>query len=386
VIRAIVSSWWLAAAVAAPPAAYEVPRATADRKALLDSRAEAWKGAPAITWGPASYETTFRAFWSGEGLHVLFEARDPDPWHTFSRHDERLYDEEVVEIFLDPDRSGTHYAEVQWNPVNAICDYHVIAPLPAYKGNRSWTFEGIESRVEIRKEGERTTGWVTAAFLPWTGLAALPSVANIPLPPRPGDRWRFNVFRIERPHGPKDPERDVVLAAWSPAPIPKFHVPSAFRDLVFTEPAKEDPLVLGTRAHQLATYVIDEEPATSDRALADVGDPVLEFILAAPTTWDERLVIGGLPPGITAVARRKGAEWFLGIVTEAGAGTVEIPLAFLGHEHFTAEIYADAADADRFPQHVAVEKRRVDRATRLLARLAPGGGYAVRLVPVAYSF
>jgi hypothetical protein len=41
------------------------------------------------------------------------------------------------------------------------------------------------------------------------------------------------VFRIERPHGPSEPERGVILAAWSPAPIPKFHVASAFRDLVF---------------------------------------------------------------------------------------------------------------------------------------------------------
>jgi len=55
----------------------------------------------------------------------------------------------------------------------------------------------------------------------------------VALPPRPGDRWRFNVFRVERRHGPKDAERDAVYAAWSPPPIPKFHVPSAFRDFVF---------------------------------------------------------------------------------------------------------------------------------------------------------
>ena len=53
------------------------------------------------------------------------------------------------------------------------------------------------------------------------------------LPPRPDDRWRFNVFRIERPGGPKEPEKDALYLAWSPTGQAGFHVPQAFRDLVF---------------------------------------------------------------------------------------------------------------------------------------------------------
>lgn len=43
-----------------------------------------------------------------------------------------------------------------------------------------------------------------------------------------------------------------------------------------------------------------------------------------------------------------------------------------------AEIYAAA---DRFPKKVTIERKTVDRGTRLAARLAPGGAYAVRLRP-----
>ena len=49
------------------------------------------------------------------------------------------------------------------------------------------------------------------------------------------DRWRFNVFRLERPHGKADPEKDLVAAAWSPPGEPSFHVPAAFRDFVYRE-------------------------------------------------------------------------------------------------------------------------------------------------------
>jgi hypothetical protein len=53
------------------------------------------------------------------------------------------------------------------------------------------------------------------------------------LPPEPGDRWRFNVFRIKRPGGPGAPERDAIYAAWAVPDGPSFHVPAVFRDLRF---------------------------------------------------------------------------------------------------------------------------------------------------------
>ena len=65
------------------------------------------------------------------------------------------------------------------------------------------------------------------------GAKPLPSAAHAAVPPLPGDRWRFNLFRIERPGGPQAPEKDVVAVAWSPTGEPSFHVPRAFRDLVF---------------------------------------------------------------------------------------------------------------------------------------------------------
>jgi hypothetical protein len=232
----------LAAAADAPrePLGYEIRRTAAKADALLAAHPDAWKEATPITWGPSGYETTFRGAWNDEGLFVSFEAADPSPWHTFEQRDDRLWDEEVVEIFLDLDRSGTHYAEVEISPANVVCDLHIHFPLPMkqddpeWKSDRAWDYEGLVSRAEIRKDKDgKTTGWMASAFLPWHGLASLPSAKHVSLPPKPGDVWRFNVFRIERPYGPQEPERDHLYLAWSPAPIPQFHVASAFRDLVF---------------------------------------------------------------------------------------------------------------------------------------------------------
>jgi len=223
----------LAAALAAGEA-YPVAPAAAGRAVLLDSADEAWAGARRIAWGEARYETAFRALWDASGLYVRFDARDADPWSTMTKRDEWIWQEEAVEIFLDLDRSGRDYAEIEISPANVVCDVRMVTPWPDKESDYSWDLAGLESRVHLRRDaGGTTTGWTAAAFLPWAGFRSLPSAKGSRLPPRAGDRWRFNVFRIERPHGKQDPERDAVYAAWSPPGEPSFHVPAAFRDLVF---------------------------------------------------------------------------------------------------------------------------------------------------------
>jgi hypothetical protein len=227
------------AAVAAPAAPrYEIARAAATPAALLAADETAWHAAATAEWGPTAFATRFRALWSDEGLFLRFDATDPSPWHTMTRRDEHLWDEEVVEIFLDLDRSGRDYYELEVNPANVVCDLRMVAPWPDKKGDIDWNLAGLETRVLARTSAKAARGWTATAFLPWQGLRALPSAARVALPPRPGDAWRFNVFRIERPGGKAHPEKDAVFAAWSPPSVESFHDTSAFRDLVFLAPAR----------------------------------------------------------------------------------------------------------------------------------------------------
>jgi hypothetical protein len=145
----------------------------------------------------------------------------------------------VVEIFLDPDRSGRDYYELEIDPANVVCDLRMISPWPDKKGDIDWNLAGLETRVHTMKDGAgRATGWTATAVLPWSGLRPLPSAGKVAVPPEAGDRWRFNVFRIERPGGPGAPEKDAVFAAWSPPSVKSFHDAGAFRDFVFLAPAR----------------------------------------------------------------------------------------------------------------------------------------------------
>jgi hypothetical protein len=224
---------------AAETPSYSVAPTSAETGTLLAADEAAWTGASAIAWGPAPYETRFRALWSPAGLFVRFDADDPSPWHTMTRRDEHLWDEEVVEIFLDPDRSGRDYYELEVNPANVVCDLRMISPWPDKKGDIDWNLAGLETRVHpLGGAAAGAHGWTVTAFLPWRGLRALSSAGKVALPPKPGDAWRFNVFRIERPGGKASPEKDAVFAAWSPPSVQSFHDAGAFRDFVFASPAR----------------------------------------------------------------------------------------------------------------------------------------------------
>ena len=161
------------------------------------------------------------------------------------------------------------------------------------------------------------------------------------------------------------------------------YTPGGFENVTRTafEPRMERPMVMGTRAHQLAMYVVYEAPfqMVSDHPDAYEGQTGFDFIKAVPATWDETRVLNGLPGEYITIARRRGDEWFLGSMNNWTPRQLDIPLSFLGPGHYTAEIYSDASDADRFPKNVTVQKKWVDRRTHLKAQLAPGGGFAVKL-------
>jgi alpha-glucosidase len=144
------------------------------------------------------------------------------------------------------------------------------------------------------------------------------------------------------------------------------------------------PMVMGTRAHQLAMYVVYQAAfqMVSDWPGAYEGQPEFQFIKDVPATWDESRVLNGRPGESITMARRRGDEWFLGSMTGWQPRELEVPLSFLGNSRYVAEIYADAADAGAQPKHVAMEKKKVNRNSRLKIRMAAGGGCAVRFVPM----
>jgi hypothetical protein len=218
----------LALALSAAEGVYRVEATAAETERLLTGDEE-WRPAGRLSFGPSSYRTHFRALWSGAGIYLRFDVVDPDPWHTMTKRDQHLWEEEVVEIFLDLDGSGTHYAEIELSPANVVSDVRMIRASPDKEMDLAFDLEGLRSRVVLRKD----SGWTGVLFVPWEAFRPLPSARNVSLPPKAGDRFRFNLYRIERPGGRKRPAEGAIFASWSPTGEDSFHVPSSFQTLEF---------------------------------------------------------------------------------------------------------------------------------------------------------
>jgi alpha-glucosidase len=145
----------------------------------------------------------------------------------------------------------------------------------------------------------------------------------------------------------------------------------------------EMPMVLGTRAQELALYVVFESPLemVSDYPEQYKGQKAFDFIKQVPATWDEVRVIDGLPMRYINLARRSGKDWYVGSLTNWEERNSKVPLDFLGESKYVAEIYADAPDAASNATHITFSKRPVDRTTVLDIHMVSGGGNAIWIHP-----
>ncbi len=166
---------------------------------------------------------------------------------------------------------------------------------------------------------------------------------------------------------------------------PLDYTPGAFGNATRESfiPRNSQPMGLGTRAHELALYVVLESPLqmVSDYPEHYAGQHDFEFIKQVPATWDEVRVICGTPMENITVARRSGKDWYVGSITNWDARTVRVPLDFLGEGKYTAEIYADAPDAGTKATHTTFTTQPVNKSTVLEVKMVSGGGNAIWIHP-----
>ena len=161
-------------------------------------------------------ETEVRLLWTPETLFLRFRVRyrtitvfaDAE---TNGRRDQ-LWDRDVAEAFLQPDRSNLRrYKEFEVSPNGFWIDLD-IAP-----GEKHDLKSGLNRRV-VLNEAQKI--WIAELAIPMKCLVPKfdPTVA-----------WRVNFYRVE---GAEEPR---FYSGWRPTntPVPNFHVPEAFGELVF---------------------------------------------------------------------------------------------------------------------------------------------------------
>jgi hypothetical protein len=173
---------------------------------------------------PPRLATSVALWFDAEALNVLFSCADDRVEATHIRHDAPLYEEDVVEIFVAPERLERYY-ELEVSPRATLFDATVDSPeldRATMHVDRAWTCEGLMAAVRSITEGDGSITTDTIVRVPFASLGRSE--------PRDGETWRINFFRIDR-----HPERGDEYSAWQPTmkKPADFHVPAAFGTVRF---------------------------------------------------------------------------------------------------------------------------------------------------------
>jgi len=185
--------------------------------------------------GALRFRTQAMALWDARNLYIGMVGVDDSVWATETRYDVPLWHEEVMEIVLDPGGRGKPYIELQINPQAAVRDVlveNIFLPREQWDWDAwgRWQLKGLEHAVQVIRDEDydRDLGWSIELAIPWESLRG--AAEGVALPPQPGDRWRANFYRYDRPEG--KPEE---LSAWCDTESDTFHVPEKFGVLHFLD-------------------------------------------------------------------------------------------------------------------------------------------------------
>lgn len=146
-----------------------------------------------------------------------------------------------------------------------------------------------------------------------------------------------------------------------------------------------------TLCGQLALYLTMYSPLQMTADLPEhyeKYDDAFQFIRDVATDWDDSRYLEAEPARYITVARKaKGTDrWFIGGKCNEDGHQSDLRLDFLDKgKKYVCTVYADAKDADyeKNPKAYTITRRTVKQGDRLRLKMAPGGGFAVSLFPVA---
>jgi hypothetical protein len=169
--------------------------------------------------------TEVGAYYDRQTLYVLFEGDDDQVVANYRDHDEPLYLEDVLEVYLAPN-SLTEYFELEVSPLGTTFDARIVSP------------NGERSSMHADLDWECTGFWTALRreYLPggqsrFAAVLAIPFAALGRRTPRQGEAWRANFYRIDRAVAGDQ------YTAWRPTlrQPADFHVPAAFGELRFRQ-------------------------------------------------------------------------------------------------------------------------------------------------------
>lgn len=175
------------------------------------------------------------------------------------------------------------------------------------------------------------------------------------------------------------PEHNVKLAFTRMLAGQMDYTPGGFLNVTREQFKQQTPaIVWNTRAAELSKFVIYESPLTvvCDHPDNIINQPGADFLKIVPTTWDDIKFLGGYPGEWVAIAKRKGDDWFVGVMNNSKARSVAIMTDFLDETQlYNIASWSDTKYSGKKPTEIQQATKSVKKSELLKISLADNGGY-----------
>ena len=209
--------------------------------------------------------TQAKLLWDDTNLYISFTSEDPDVWGEMVNHDSHLWNEEVVEVFCDPDGDGLQYLELQANPLGTKLDL-VMSKAYSAGGSADFSWQLEDFKVGIGIKGTQNdltdvdTLWICEMALPFQHLAFCAPTKNFP--PLDGDQWRLLMTRYDYE---RTGSKRVEISAWNKLDNRGFHAPDKFGRIIFSnETVSSVKSTTGSKNHPVTFELVDNFPNPFD--------------------------------------------------------------------------------------------------------------------------
>ena len=173
--------------------------------------------------------------WDEDNLYIYVTVADTDIVSRYTKHDEDLYKDDAIEVFIDADRNQRGYIELQVSPANVTFDKWWAATR-ATPGDMTWE-SNMETAVKLRgtvTPNDTDQGWDVEMRIPWAAVKGRDDKMAINTPPHIGDRWKMNIVRTNQRTGGVN-QAEGGASSWNRISVADFHALDRAMTIVFAD-------------------------------------------------------------------------------------------------------------------------------------------------------
>jgi hypothetical protein len=172
--------------------------------------------------------TRARLLWDDNYLYLAYDVDDIDITAQYLNRDEPVYQDDAVEIFINPRPNQTSlYFGLEMNAREVIYDYALYADARIFV--KQYDMQGLlletNHRGTMNVRDDTDTGWTLEVAIPWSNFDSMARR------PSPGQSWKGQLNRWDG----VQPNRR--MSIWSDPLQTRAepHIPARFGDFVFVE-------------------------------------------------------------------------------------------------------------------------------------------------------